>query len=94
MPPSNRARQREMAKLAMTAALAVTVFTAPSLHRNRSLKTLHTAAGLMLVGCSLWHHQLYQRTRSGASPKKREISPPGQQPILSPAGPTAENPAP
>ncbi len=61
----DREAKREIAKIGMTAALGITVLTAPLLKRNRQLKNLHTCAGVALVALSLWHHALYQ-------PKKRK----------------------
>ncbi|PIE56756.1 MAG: hypothetical protein CSA34_01965 [Desulfobulbus propionicus] len=52
--------RKELAKIAMTAALGVTVLTAPLLKRNKLAKNIHTGAGVLLVGFSLWHHYLYQ----------------------------------
>lgn len=52
--------KKEWAKIGMTACLGVAVFTAPFLRRNRLLRKVHTGAGALLVGFSLWHHQLYQ----------------------------------
>ena len=59
----------------MTAALGVTVITAPFLKGNRVMKNLHTGAGVALVALSLWHHFLYQpeKTQSQVgSPGSRE----------------------
>ncbi|MBM9538774.1 hypothetical protein [Desulfobulbus alkaliphilus] len=52
--------KKEIAKIGMTAALGITVVTAPFLKRNRLLKNLHTGAGVALAALGLWHHLLYQ----------------------------------
>jgi len=51
--------KKEIAKIAMTVSLGVTVVTSFSM-KNKTMKTLHTVAGAALVGFSLWHHLLYQ----------------------------------
>lgn len=62
--------RKEIAKIGMTAALGVAVFSAPFLKRNKTLKNVHTAAGLALTGLALWHHTLYQPPQR--SPRKTE----------------------
>jgi predicted acyltransferase len=57
--------EKELAKTAMTAAIAIAVLTAPFLKRNRAMKNIHVSAGVLLAGFSLWHHMLYQ-------PKKKK----------------------
>lgn len=52
--------KKEIAKITMTASLGVVVITAPCLKRNKTLKNIHTGAGVLLVGSALWHHFLYQ----------------------------------
>ena len=52
--------KKELAKIAMTASLGVTVLTAPFLKGNKTMKNIHTGAGAVFVGLSLWHHFLYQ----------------------------------
>nr|WP_319490415.1 hypothetical protein [uncultured Desulfobacter sp.] len=56
----DREIKKEFAKIAMTASLGVAVITAPFLKRNRTMKNIHTGAGLLLTGTALWHHFLYQ----------------------------------
>lgn len=56
-PPKHS--QRELAKLAMTASLGLTVITALFM-KGKMAKRLHTGAGIALVASSIWHHQLYQ----------------------------------
>ncbi len=51
--------KKEIAKITMTASLGVTVITAPFLKKNKTLKNIHTGAGVLLVGSALWHHFLY-----------------------------------
>ncbi len=51
--------KKELAKIGMTASLAVTVFTALYI-KNKTVKKIHTGAGVALAGFSLWHHLLYQ----------------------------------
>ncbi|PHR27248.1 MAG: hypothetical protein COA36_09685 [Desulfotalea sp.] len=52
--------KKEVAKIAMTATLGATVITAPFLKGSKVMKNIHTGAGMLLVGFSLWHHFLYQ----------------------------------
>ncbi len=66
--------KKELAKLGMAASLGVAVFTAPFLRRNRILRKVHTGAGAMLVGFSLWHHQLYQPPRPALRHRPSESS--------------------
>lgn len=60
--------KKEMAKIGMTATLGATVVTAPFLKGNKLMKNVHTGAGVLLVGFSLWHHLLYQ------ADKKKKIT--------------------
>lgn len=62
--------KKEVAKIGMTVTMGVTVLTAPFMKRNKVLKNIHTAAGVLLVGFSLWHHSLYQPEKRA---KKAEI---------------------
>ncbi len=52
--------KKEIAKIAMTASLGATVVTAPFLKGSKLMKNIHTGAGVLFVGFSLWHHFLYQ----------------------------------
>lgn len=52
--------KKEVAKIGMTVTMGVTVVTAPFMKKNRLIKNIHTGAGVLLVGFSLWHHLLYQ----------------------------------
>lgn len=61
--------KKEIAKIGMTATLGVTVVTAPFLKGNKTMKYIHTGAGVMLVGFSLWHHLLYQPEKKAAKAK-------------------------
>lgn len=60
--------KKEIAKIAMTASLGTTVITAAFLKGSKLMKNVHTGAGVLLVGFSLWHHFLYQ------SDKKKLVS--------------------
>ncbi|WP_026259535.1 hypothetical protein [Desulfobacter curvatus] len=51
--------KKEFAKITMTASLGVAVITAPFLKRNKTVKNIHTGAGVLLAGSALWHHFLY-----------------------------------
>ncbi len=51
--------KKEFAKITMTASLGVAVITAPFLKRNKTMKNIHTGAGVLLAGSALWHHFLY-----------------------------------
>jgi len=59
LPSLDLDTKKEIAKIAMTASLGVTVATSFFM-KNKKIKTLHTVAGAALVGFSLWHHLLYQ----------------------------------
>ncbi|MBG0774898.1 MAG: hypothetical protein H0S85_00495 [Desulfovibrionaceae bacterium] len=49
-----------MAKVGLTAVLGV--LTVTGFVRSRGARRLHLAAGAALLGLSLWHHTLYQRS--------------------------------
>ena len=51
--------KKEIAKITMTASLSVAVITAPFLKKNKTMKNIHTGAGVLLAGTALWHHLLY-----------------------------------
>ncbi len=74
--PLDLETKKEVAKIAMTATLGVTVVTAPFLKGNKTMKNLHTGAGMLLVGFSLWHHFLYQpeKKKSVAKRENPEIA--------------------
>lgn len=59
--------QRQIAKVGMTASLGVLLWTA--MRGGRRLMKYHTAAGIALMGFSLWHLSLYngnpRSSRSG-----------------------------
>lgn len=67
--------KKEFAKIGMTASLGLTATTAFFL-KNRTLKYVHTGAGLALVGFSLWHHLLYQADKTTST--RKSISSPEQ----------------
>lgn len=73
----DREIKKEFAKITMTASLGVTVITAPFLKRNRTMKNIHTGAGVLLVGSALWHQFLYQSEKKSqkalAVPDKTEV---------------------
>ncbi|PID76176.1 MAG: hypothetical protein CSB22_00480 [Deltaproteobacteria bacterium] len=52
--------RKEFAKIGMTASLSTAVVTAPFLRRNKTVKNIHTGAGVLSVAFALWHHFLYQ----------------------------------
>ena len=51
--------KKEVAKIGMSASLAVVVGTSFAM-KSKAMKTLHVGAGIALVGFSFWHHMLYQ----------------------------------
>ncbi len=63
--------KKELAKLGMAASLGAAVFTTPFLKHNRLMRKVHTGAGVLLVGFSLWHHRLYQPPR--CLPRRRAV---------------------
>ena len=68
--------KKEIAKIGMTASLGVAVVTAPFLKGSRAMKNIHTGAGVLAVGFSLWHHLLYQpENKKLKSPKSHEQAP-------------------
>lgn len=62
----NNETKKEIAKIAMTACLGTVVATASFARRNKKVKNVHTGAGVLLVGFSLWHHMLYQPEKKAA----------------------------
>ncbi len=64
--------KREIAKVAMAASLGVTVVSALFLKKDRTMKQIHTGAGVALAGFSLWHHFLYQPAKKSNSSKKED----------------------
>ncbi len=73
----DREIKKEFAKIAMTASLGVAVVTAPYLRRNRTLKNIHTGAGLLLAGTALWHHLLYRPEKKAQKPQPEPDKPKG-----------------
>ncbi len=55
--------KKEIAKIGMTASLGVTVLSAMYV-KNRTMKKVHTGAGVVLAGFCLWHHFLYRPATS------------------------------
>lgn len=66
--------RKEIAKVTMTASLGVAVVTAPLLKGSKIMKSIHTGAGVLFVGLSLWHHFLYHPDKKNK--KQRSPSPP------------------
>ncbi|PID77714.1 MAG: hypothetical protein CSB24_00055 [Deltaproteobacteria bacterium] len=64
--------KKEIAKLGMATSLGITVLSALFLKHNKTMKQVHTGAGVALAGFSLWHHLLYQPSKK---PVKAEAEP-------------------
>ncbi|WP_242648031.1 hypothetical protein [Campylobacter geochelonis] len=64
--------QKEVAKIGMTASLAVLVATSFNLKPKIS-KQLHVISGATLVGFSFWHHMLYQN-KTDTKNKNKKLS--------------------
>ncbi|PID75300.1 MAG: hypothetical protein CSB23_04280 [Deltaproteobacteria bacterium] len=65
----DRDLQKEVAKIAMTASLATAVLSTPFLKGGKTMKNIHTGAGVLLVGFALWHHFLYQPDKKKTTAK-------------------------
>ncbi|MGX2981952.1 hypothetical protein [Helicobacter sp. 23-1045] len=52
--------KREFAKLGMSASLLLCVGSA--FFKGNFAKNLHIASGVALVGFSIWHHSLYEKS--------------------------------
>lgn len=68
--------KKEVAKIGMTASMAIVVGTSFGM-KSKIMKNLHVGAGVALVGFSLWHHLLYQPAKKSSSkvvPKAETIS--------------------
>ncbi len=63
--------KREIAKVAMTASLGITVVSAFFLKKNKLMKQIHAGAGAALAGFSLWHHFLYQPAKKRVPAKTK-----------------------
>lgn len=70
----DRETKKEFAKIGMTASLGVAVTTAPFLKRNKTMKNIHTGAGVLLAGFALWHHLLYQAEKKTTASQKKLLS--------------------
>jgi hypothetical protein len=68
LPKLDLDTKKELAKIGMTGALGITVATSLYM-KNKTMKRLHTAAGVALVGFSLWHHLLYQPDKKESKTK-------------------------
>lgn len=58
--------KKEVAKIGMTASMAIVVGTSFGM-KSKIMKNLHIGAGVALVGFSLWHHMLYQPSKKSSS---------------------------
>ncbi|WDL74581.1 hypothetical protein IP360_07050 [Helicobacter winghamensis] len=52
--------KREIAKIGMSTSLLLTAGSALFL-KNKTAKTIHITAGVVLVGFSIWHASLYPK---------------------------------
>lgn len=57
--------KKEVAKIGMTASMAIVVGTSFGM-KSKVMKNLHIGAGVALVGFSLWHHLLYQPSKKSS----------------------------
>lgn len=58
--------KKEVAKIGMTASMAIVVGTSFGM-KSKVMKQLHVGAGVALVGFSLWHHMLYQPAKKSVT---------------------------
>jgi hypothetical protein len=65
-----KAAVKEITKSGMVASLGVLAWTA--LGKGRRNWTLHTWAGIALVGFSVWHYNTYQPYGKGHSSHRKE----------------------
>lgn len=63
--------KKEVAKIGMTASMAIVVGTSFGM-KSKVMKNLHIGAGVALVGFSLWHHMLYQPAKKSSSKNSQE----------------------
>lgn len=63
--------KKEVAKIGMTASMAIVVGTSFGM-KSKVMKNLHIGAGVALVGFSLWHHMLYQPAKKSAPKRTQE----------------------
>lgn len=63
--------KKEVAKIGMTASMAIVVGTSFGM-KSKVMKNLHIGAGVALVGFSLWHHMLYQPSKKSSSKGSKE----------------------
>ncbi len=63
--------KKEVAKIGMTASMAIVVGTSFGM-KSKVMKNLHIGAGVALVGFSLWHHMLYQPSKKSSSKVAKE----------------------
>ena len=57
--------KKEVAKIGMTASMAIVIGTSFGM-KSKVMKNLHIGAGVALVGFSLWHHMLYQPSKKSS----------------------------
>ncbi|MBB5021522.1 hypothetical protein [Desulfurispira natronophila] len=70
----DRKTQRQWAKAGMTITLGATLLTGFHM-KGRTAKQVHFAAGIALVGFSIWHHQLYHPASKDKSIAAEKVSP-------------------
>ena len=58
--------KKEVAKIGMTASMAIVIGTSFGM-KSKIMKNLHVGAGVALVGFSLWHHMLYQPSKKSST---------------------------
>lgn len=59
--------KKEVAKIGMTASMVAVVATSFAMN-SKTMKNIHIGAGAALVGFSLWHHFLYQPSKTKKEP--------------------------
>lgn len=69
--------KKEVAKIGMTASMAIVVGTSFGM-KSKIMKNLHIGAGVALVGFSLWHHMLYQPSKKSSVKVAQEAITPSE----------------
>lgn len=72
--------KKEVAKIGMTASMAIVVGTSFGM-KSKVMKNLHIGAGVALVGFSLWHHMLYQPSKKSSSKVLQEETQSSAEPL-------------
>lgn len=72
--------KKEVAKIGMTASMAIVVGTSFGM-KSKVMKNLHIGAGVALVGFSLWHHMLYQPSKKSAPKRTQEETQSSAEPL-------------